>query len=412
MGKADTNGTGLAVIESPETAVEVTKPKGKKKSGGDGPQIPAASAATAKAARDAIASRKKSEVKSITGKSPRVIRALPKYNYSRFLSVEQQTEQDEFTVALAINMAEKGNHDPITVMDLPGDKKYEYDTVTGFNRHAAGMMIVDGFTYTDPDTGEEIRIHDPEFTLKIQKFIGNEQERMDRNFGENAFRRDLTPIDRAHQVRQLREIRNLSTKEIAARLYIDPSYVSQVEKLLLLPTDLLSLIARGKVKMGWRAAMKLTEISPEDRLAFIEAVMGGEKLTKDMLTAHIINKNSEGAPTGDDETDENSEGEGEETPTKPTHKAQQITNALLRKFYEGKTGAAESDPIRKYATFMLDKRLPGKPGGGDTQHEVAMHNVLKGGGDIMLNHLCDAKILPEEYRAQFKDLWKAAKKNY
>lgn len=354
------------------------------------------------------------DIRSITGLSPTLIWADFKKNFSRFRAKSQLTELDDVIIKLAVNMADSqiGNREAVTVERLKPYKEadanggpYEFDLVTGFNRWTAGMAIVKGFTYVDGE-GVEQKIHNPDFTLKVQLFDGSSKDRVRLNLIENTMKRDLTGMDKASMLQYCINILNLSHKEAAEWCGINtPSYVGELLKLLSLPEEIQEMLASGDCPAGERTLMKLMEISPDDRVPFLEKIMGGKKVTLDDVKRHIINRQDDEIEDDESESDDNDE-KPKTNSKKPTHTKQQLSPAMMRKFYEARMTPSEFPPVMKYATYMVKKRLPGAQGGSDDQHDREIYKMIEASAKYFFEHLV-AEELTSATSADFKDLWKA-----
>src|SRR6516225_1723530 len=72
---------------------------------------------------------------------------------------------------------------------------------------------------------------------------------------ENVMREDLNPIEVAHAYHSLQEQFQLSHDEIAARIGVDRSTVSNTLRLLRLPQQLQDMVAKGDVSAGHARAL-------------------------------------------------------------------------------------------------------------------------------------------------------------
>lgn len=89
---------------------------------------------------------------------------------------------------------------------------------------------------------------------------------------ENLLREDLNPIEAAHGYEVLQQKHGLSHEEIAARLGLDRSTVTNTLRLLRLPPEVQELISQGKISAGHaRAVLGLPEsVQGEVALAIVK----------------------------------------------------------------------------------------------------------------------------------------------
>src|SRR4051812_1263506 len=99
----------------------------------------------------------KVNVKSTTMLSPTDIKVDPALNVSRWKPVAQDKVEN-----LAFRMSRQGNRVPVNVRRIGGGG---VQLVAGYTRHRAGMLIIEGFDYTDPIEGTVSRVHDVNFKL-------------------------------------------------------------------------------------------------------------------------------------------------------------------------------------------------------------------------------------------------------
>jgi ParB family transcriptional regulator, chromosome partitioning protein len=92
---------------------------------------------------------------------------------------------------------------------------------------------------------------------------------------ENVMREDLNPIEVAHAYHSLQERFQLSQEEIAARIGVDRSTVSNTMRLLRLPPELQEMVAKGDVSAGHaRALLALESVERQNELARLIAKRG------------------------------------------------------------------------------------------------------------------------------------------
>jgi ParB family transcriptional regulator, chromosome partitioning protein len=92
---------------------------------------------------------------------------------------------------------------------------------------------------------------------------------------ENVMREDLNAIEMAHAYHSLQEKFQLSHDEIAARIGVNRSTVSNTLRLLRLPTELQDMVAQGDVSAGHaRALLGLESADRQNELARLIAKRG------------------------------------------------------------------------------------------------------------------------------------------
>ena len=328
---------------------------------------------------------KRLDVKAVSKYSPLQIIADHSQNHNRW-DAESQPNSD-YVRQLAFKMARDGNKDPVHVYRDGNALKL----AAGYNRHAAGMLIVNGGEAIDPETGNSVHIHDPEFKLGVILVTGNIDDHALLNWTENVDRKPPTAMDQASTVRFFKNVRVYETGKIAKILGCDPSYVSQLEKLLILPSEIQNLVHLGSRNGGLsaRAAMKMAEISSELRTKIMDETIGkGVKLTLDTVKKYMredaaaraeavdsdLDDDSTSDSSGggfavvDDDGDSNNDTNGDDTTASTTRRGRQaggggvmqFTNKAFREYYNGKLGPGEYVRINDHAKYMLN-RLSGDP---------------------------------------------------
>ncbi|MBZ5515573.1 MAG: ParB/RepB/Spo0J family partition protein [Acidobacteriia bacterium] len=102
-----------------------------------------------------------------------------------------------------------------------------------------------------------------------------DRESLELALTENLLREDLNPLDAARGLRSLQENFGLTHEEIAARLGVDRSTVTNSLRLLRLPEEVQSLLAEGKITAGHaRALLAVDSPAEQVRLARLIADKG------------------------------------------------------------------------------------------------------------------------------------------
>ena len=92
---------------------------------------------------------------------------------------------------------------------------------------------------------------------------------------ENMQREDLNPIETAHGLHALQEKHGLTHEEIAGRLGVNRSTVTNILRLLRLPEDVQALLVEGKITAGHaRAILGLKSEAEQTKLARLVAEKG------------------------------------------------------------------------------------------------------------------------------------------
>lgn len=141
---------------------------------------------------------------------------------------------------MAISMLTTGQINPIQCRRVE-DNLLKLNS--GFTRHEAAKMICAGFT--DHDGKQQC---EPEFKLKVTVTDINEKQAFESNIVENAHRNQTSPIDDAYNQKRLRDMYGYSDSDISKLYqYPDPSKVSKLRKLLILPDNIQTMIHVGKI---------------------------------------------------------------------------------------------------------------------------------------------------------------------
>ncbi len=226
---------------------------------------------------------------------------------------------DEEAIAKRCKSFEQEGQLQAVVVRKVEDNKLEL--VAGYCRHAAALL----FNKLHPDTPMKLNV--------IVKEM-NDEEAFRKNIVENQEREGTTPVDDAFNQRRLREEFHWIDARIAEFYGCNPSYVSQLKKLLTLETKIQIMV--HKKRMALQAALALADLSAEDRLAALAEVESSEEgvSTESVTKAVRERKISKG-------------------------KGQARTLKNVRDYFEGLTGPAELDGVQSLGELML-KFIGGK----------------------------------------------------
>lgn len=165
---------------------------------------------------------------------------------------------------LAKSLVDHGQQQPIVCRKGADGQLH---AVSGFTRIEAAKLI-----------REELL---PQFTIKVTVANVNEREAAIRNVVENDHRNPTSPIDDAHNQRDLSEKHGLTPDEIAALYNCDTRKLSRLARLLELPDDAQLLVHTGQLPIA--AALNILDLKSEDSrkaaLAHVaEKAAAGEKV--------------------------------------------------------------------------------------------------------------------------------------
>lgn len=184
----------------------------------------------------------------------------------------------------------------------------------GYTRTAAARLIREGFTYTDPDTGEKKTFKDENWKLKVIVRDSNDKMAFLQNVAENAQRKATTPMDDAINQDRMRTAYGMTDAEIARWYsYPEASKVSRLKNLLRLNPEEQDLVDAGALSI--QGALDLLELPEDERAKAIEAAktasgkINGSAL-RSYVREHILSDDAklEAEANGDGDED-NAEGE-------------------------------------------------------------------------------------------------------
>ncbi|RZJ99457.1 MAG: ParB/RepB/Spo0J family partition protein [Novosphingobium sp.] len=134
---------------------------------------------------------------------------------------------------LAASIAQRGVIQPVIVRPLSGGR---YQLVAGERRWRAA---------------QKAQLHEiPAIVREL-----SEREVMALALIENLQREDLNPIEEARAYHRLAEHESLTQAEIARMVDKSRSHVANIQRLLLLPESVMSLVEQGKLSMGHARAL-------------------------------------------------------------------------------------------------------------------------------------------------------------
>lgn len=115
----------------------------------------------------------------------------------------------------------------------------------------------------------------------IEKKRLTNEEKMIRQYAENAIRADLDPLEKAVFYRQLIDSKACSVRELAKDLHASPASVSRTMKLLEFPEDIQQLISDGQIPPT--VAYKVLKIEgEEEQRGYIEEFIAGDVTSKEI----------------------------------------------------------------------------------------------------------------------------------
>lgn len=98
-----------------------------------------------------------------------------------------------------------------------------------------------------------------------------EQQKLEMALVENIQRRDLNPIEEAVAYRRLIDEFNLTQEEVAKRLGKNRTVITNILRLLTLPTEIQKALISGKINFS--TARVIVGLPPQERMKFFEKVM-------------------------------------------------------------------------------------------------------------------------------------------
>lgn len=202
--------------------------------------------------------------------------------------------------------------------------------VFGFCRHAAALR----YNEKHPDAPMKLKV-------VVEKLT--EEEAYLANLAENNERSALSIIDIAQAQQRLRDNKDkfkLKDKDIAKLFNMTPSYVCQIQRLLLLPKSIQKLVHLGSLAIG--PALKMTYLDKDEQKAILEEIKA-EKVLEEAEIARLEEEEEK-------EEKEVKKAKGEQTDAVPEKKEKKKkpkvetskANEAIRKVQQDKRNAKEA----------------------------------------------------------------------
>ena len=162
----------------------------------------------------------------------------------------------------------------------------------------------------------------------------NAEEAFVKSIVENIERAETTPIDDAHAQRRLREDFGWSEAKIAEFYKKSIAHIGQLRKLLVLDTPTKAAIAAGTLPVS--VAIDLTELPEAERKPTLAAATVNGTVNGEVVRRAVRQKRQTTGQNG-----------------------KSLSMKEVRSYFEGKTGPAEQEHVRKLAEGMM-KFIAGK----------------------------------------------------
>ncbi len=266
--------------------------------------------------------------------SPEAIKVDVTRNVSRW-----DADRQEPDFQLGYKMFRFGNLTPVKIRWIDG----EWFLNDGFRRHAAAILIREGFKWVDMDNGKPVNVHDPDFELNVTVLSEmSDKEAADINISENDDRKELSEMDRAAQIRYYESVGVLG-KDIAFKLHISHGYVSQLRKLNSYSRKLQDRIHKDRIPI--RAAIALASATPETQKEILDKAEREKAAGKPGKITHT----AVAAALREDKA----AGKGGSAPGRPA-KTISMTSGDIRKYLETHTIPGTDPAIIKFATAFMN----------------------------------------------------------
>ena len=151
----------------------------------------------------------------------------------------------------------------------------------------------------------------------VSKTPMTEQEAFCANVAENADRAEFTVMDRAYNAKVLKDEYGMTGKEVAARLHMKESRVSQILKLMTLPADIQKMLTDEMLNPS--VAYELADAEEADRQAILDRIGRGELVSREtvrQVKAETRASKVDTVPTEGRGGGEKAKGEGASKPDK------------------------------------------------------------------------------------------------
>ncbi len=212
----------------------------------------------------------------------------------------------------AISIAKHGQLEPCEARRLEDET---LELVYGFTRLDAVCLLRNGFTATDPDTGDTTTFHDPDATVWLKVVDSDPDEAFLRSIKENQERADTTDLQEALAQSELRTTMGWTDSKIARHYgYTNQNRVMDLSKLLSCPPDIQQKVHRGELALSIALLGPKHKLTAEEQLKLVAdaTVEGGtvsgpalKGLLRDLLGAKAVR-------TPEPEESETEEGEADE----------------------------------------------------------------------------------------------------
>lgn len=169
----------------------------------------------------------------------------------------------------------------------------------------------------------------PDKPMKLKCVLSqlNAEEALIRNIAENRERKEATCVDDAYNMRRLREEYGWTDARIAEFYKVTAPYVSQLKKLLTLPSAVLVKVHSKALSL--QAALALADLSADEQAeALAEAEQEGDTTTKNVVKKVRKKKAKKG-------------------------KKQARSLSEVREYFESLTGPAENANVKSLAELVL-----------------------------------------------------------
>lgn len=254
--------------------------------------------------------------------------------------------------AMAHSILEHGQLQPVMVRKIKG----KYKLILGFTRYDAIKW------------GNETGLFNPPLPVAAISSTTNDEESFTRNVVENRHRNQTTPVDDAHNMRRLREDYGKTNADIAKLYHVSQAYVSQLSKLLTLPTNVQNKVADGKLTLSGALMLADADVPSGELPEIIKSSTDDNGKVNTGLLKQTLREITQTEP--DTESDGELAEESEEDifdkePTKkqtkkpktenPTPKKQKYSRSLkeIKAYWNEQTGIADPPAIGEFAKKVL-----------------------------------------------------------
>jgi hypothetical protein len=233
-----------------------------------------------------------------TEKAPVIVKLAPselsanhENNISRSHTPEERKAE---IVQRAQSIIAHGQRTPIRAYRHKG----KVEVYQGFTRHAAGVLIVNGFPYQESDgkggVVEKVVGPNPDFKLDVIIDDISPEDAEIANVVDNIQVNALSDIDIGRVAKELKERRGLTDAQITEKLRItDPNKVSNCRRLLALPTEVTDAIHTGNLSTdAGLKAVKATGAAGTEARKFLKEQVAAGKFPTATQVKKVINDNT------------------------------------------------------------------------------------------------------------------------